>query len=120
MVDMSKIKIAIATVESKGLGDEVAGTFATSNTLTLASIDGNRVHLEVLKNPGASLTHGRGQVVVQLLKSKGVETVVASEFGPGASALLNQSRIDKVIVRAGTKISDIIRDKLYKKHKNVY
>jgi predicted Fe-Mo cluster-binding NifX family protein len=49
-----------------------------------------------------------------MLKSKGVEIVVASEFGPGAS-FLEQNKIDKVVARAGTKVSDVIRDKLYKK-----
>jgi len=117
---MSKIKIAIATVGNKGLGDEIADTFAKSNTLTLALIDRNRVHLEVLKNPGASLNHGRSQAVVQLLQRRGVKIVVASKFGLGASALLNQSKIDKVIVRAGTKISDVIRNELYKKHNRIF
>jgi predicted Fe-Mo cluster-binding NifX family protein len=112
---MGKTKIAIATVGSKGLGDEVADTFTKSNTLTFASIDGNRVHLEVLKNPGASLPNGRGPAVVRMLKERGVDIVVASEFGPGASALLEQSKIRKVVVEAGTIVGDIIRDKLYKK-----
>ena len=112
---MGKVKVAIATNGSKGLGDEVADTFALANTFTLATIDGKKVRLDVLNNPVVSLSHGRGRTVVQMLKSKNVNVVVASEFGPGASALLNQTKISKVIVRAGTRISDIIRDKLYKK-----
>ena len=112
---MGKVKVAIATKGSKGLGDEVADTFALARTFTLATINGKKVHIEILDNPAAALSHGRGRTVVQILKSKGVDTVVASEFGPGALALLNQRKIDKVIVRAGTRINDIIRDKLYKK-----
>jgi hypothetical protein len=40
---------------------------------------------------------------------------VASEFGPRALALLEQNGIRKVVVRAGTIVSNVIRDKLYKK-----
>lgn len=115
---MGKVKVAIATKGSKGLGDEVADTFALAKTFTFATIDGKKVHVEVLTNTAASLSHGRGRTVVQMLKGKGVNVVVASEFGPYASALLHQSEIDKVIVRAGTKISDVIRDELYKKHRS--
>jgi len=35
---------------------------------------------------------------------------VASEFGPGASALLKENKINKVVARDGTKVSDVIRD----------
>lgn len=117
---MGKVKVAIATKGSKGLGDEVADTFALARTFTLAAIYGKKVHLEVLNNPAVSLSHGRGRTVVHMLKNKSVNVVVANEFGPGASALLSQSKIDKVIVRAGTKISDVIRNELYKKNNNIF
>jgi len=112
---MGKIKVAIATNGHRGLGDEVADTFALAKTFTLATIKGNRVHVEVLNNPAVSLSHGRGITAVQILKGKGANTVVASKFGLGASALLVECKINKAIVRAGTRVSDIIRDKLYKK-----
>jgi predicted Fe-Mo cluster-binding NifX family protein len=112
---MSKVKIAIATKGPKGLGDEVADAFALAETFTFATIDGNKVHVEVLKNPAVTFSHGRGRMVVHMLKEKGVNIVVASEFGPGASALLEQSKIRKVVAQAGTTVGDIIRDKLYKK-----
>jgi predicted Fe-Mo cluster-binding NifX family protein len=112
---MGKVKVAIATNGHKGLGDEVADTFALAKTFTLATIEGNKIHVEVLNNPAVSLSHGRGRTVVRILKGKGANTVVASEFGLGASALLIEYKINKAIVRAGTRVSDIIRDKLYKK-----
>jgi predicted Fe-Mo cluster-binding NifX family protein len=112
---MGRVRLAVATNGSKGLGDEVADAFALAKTLTLATIDGNKVHVEVLKNPAAALSHGRGRTVIRMLAGEGVNVVVASEFGPGASVLLEQSKIRKVVVRAGTIVGDIIRDKLYKK-----
>lgn len=112
---MGKVKVAIATIGSTGLGDEVADVFAKAKTFTLATIEGNKVHVEVIKNPAATLPHGRGRMVVQMLSDRGVDTVVASEFGLGALALLEQGKINRVVVRAGTRVSDVIRDELYKK-----
>jgi predicted Fe-Mo cluster-binding NifX family protein len=114
-MQMGRVKLALATNGSKGLGDEIADAFALAKTFTIATVEGNKVHFEVLKNPAETLSYGRGRRVVQMLKEKGVDIVVASEFGPGASALLEQSRIRKVVVRAGTVVGDIIRERLYKK-----
>ena len=33
---------------------------------------------------------------------------------------MSKIKIDKVIVRAGTKISDVIGDELYKKHEKIF
>jgi len=114
---MGKVKVAIATIGFTGLGDEVADFFAKAKTFTLATIEGNKVHFEVIKNPATTFPHGRGRTVVQMLRDRRVNVVVASEFGLGASALLEQGKIDRVVVRAGTKVSEVIRDELYKKRK---
>jgi predicted Fe-Mo cluster-binding NifX family protein len=111
---VSKIKVAIATVGKKGLGDEVADTFAQAKTISLLTINGNKVHLEVLDNPAAPLTRGRGIKIVPLLKGKGVNVVVASKLGLGASVLLEKAKIRMVIVPAGTKVVDIVREGTYK------
>jgi len=117
---MGKVKVAIATKGSNGLGDEVADAFALAKTFTFATIEGNRVHVEVLNNPAVSLSHGQGRTVVQMLRDRGVGTVVASEFGLGASALLVEYKINKAIVRAGTKVNGVIRDELYKKRGGLF
>lgn len=116
---MGAIKVAIATNGFRGLGDEVADIFAKAKTLTFATIDRKKVHVEVLNNPAASLPHGRGRMVVHMLKSRGVNVVVASEFGLGASTLLKQGKINRVVVRAGTRVSDVIRNELYKKRESL-
>ena len=116
---MSKVKVAIATKGPAGLWDEVSEFFAKTKTFTLATVKDNKVHIEVLQNPGAALLCGRGRTTVQTLRDRGVNVVVTSELGLGASALLEQGKIDRVIVRAGTRVSDVIRDKLYKKHKRL-
>ena len=116
---MSKVKVAIATKGSAGLWDEVSEFFAKAKTFTLATVEGDKVHIEVLQNPGAALHYGRGRTAVQLLRDRGVNVVVTSELGLGASALLGQGKIDRVVVRAGTRVDDVIRDKLYKKRESL-
>lgn len=113
---MAKVKIAIATNGRKGLGDEVAEHFAKAETFTVATVEGKRVHLEIIDNPGAKMLKGRGPAVVRLLKESGVHTVVAGGFGSGALALLKQGGLRVAMVQAGIKVSDVIRDELYKKH----
>jgi len=112
---MGKIKIAIATKGHKGLEDEVADFFAKAETFTLATIEGKKVHLEVMENSAANLPRGRGRTAVQLLMNKDVDTVVASEFGLAALALLEKEKFSLSQVQGGTRVGDVIRDGLYKK-----
>jgi len=117
---MGKVKVAVATKGSKGVGDEVSDFFAKAETFTLATIEGKRAHIEVIKNPAANLPRGRGRAVVQMLKDNSVDTVVASEFGLGSSALLEHYKINQIVVKAGTRVGDVIRDKLYKKRRVIH
>jgi predicted Fe-Mo cluster-binding NifX family protein len=111
---MGKIKVAIATVGTKGLNDKVADTFAQAKTISLLTINGNKVHIEVLNNPAASLNRGRGRTLVPLLKDKGVNVVVTSKLGLSASVLLEKAKIRMVVVPAGTKVVDIVRGGIYR------
>ncbi|MGC8816237.1 MAG: NifB/NifX family molybdenum-iron cluster-binding protein [Candidatus Hadarchaeum sp.] len=113
---MAKVKVAIATKGQKGLGDEVADHFAKAETFTIATVEGKKVHLEIMKNPAAGLSRGRGRVVVQKLKEFGVDVVVAAEIGLGALSLLKEEKLKVAKVHVGTKVIDVIRDELYKKH----
>ncbi|MGQ9789004.1 MAG: hypothetical protein ACUVQM_06900 [Candidatus Hadarchaeaceae archaeon] len=54
-----------------------------------------------------------------MLKEKGVNTVVASEFGLGALAMLEKQKFGVSVVKAGTGVSDVIRDKLYRRRKTL-
>ncbi|MGQ9789005.1 MAG: hypothetical protein ACUVQM_06905 [Candidatus Hadarchaeaceae archaeon] len=47
---MGKTKVAIATKGNKGLSDEVADFFAKAQTFTIATVEGKRAHIEVIKN----------------------------------------------------------------------
>jgi predicted Fe-Mo cluster-binding NifX family protein len=51
---MSVTKVAIATINDKGLHDQVSETFARAKTFTLVNIEDNTVKaVKVVKNPAA-------------------------------------------------------------------
>lgn len=49
-----------------------------------------------------------------MLKDEGVDLVVAGKFGPGAMAFLQQSKIDLIEGKVGTKVIDLLRSKILK------
>jgi len=108
---MTNMKIAIATTGDKGLHDQVSPVLARTKTFTIVEIKDNKVgQVKVLKNPAASLSRGRGPVVIRLLEKEGVNVVIASEFGTGLSALLDQRRIQKFAVKPKTPVIDVVRE----------
>ena len=112
--DLGKVKIAFATVGFNGIYDQIASTFATAKTFTLVEVNGEKVRVEVISNPAASLERGRGRTVVQMLADKGINAVVASEFGPGASAFLRENKIEMILTKSGSKVVDVLRSKILK------
>lgn len=108
---MSAMKVAIATVSRKGLNDQVSTAFARTQTFTIIEVKDNKVkNVKVIMNPAVSQSHGRGPLVVQTLVGQGVNVVIASEFGPSVSAMLDMHRIRKIIVKPKTPVMDVIRE----------
>jgi predicted Fe-Mo cluster-binding NifX family protein len=108
---MSTEKVAIASMNKKGLDDQVSTAFARTPTFTIIEIRDNKVKdVEVIANPAVSKTHGRGPVAVQTLVSQNVKTVVASEFGPSVSVMLDAHRIRKIIVEPKKSVIDVIKE----------
>lgn len=108
---MSVTKVAIATINDKGLHDQVSEAFAKAKTFTLVNIEDNKVKdVKIVKNPAASKTHGRGPVVVQTLLDHNVNVVIGSEFGPGISAMLDKHRIRRMKVKPKTPVIDVVRE----------
>jgi predicted Fe-Mo cluster-binding NifX family protein len=107
---MSTVKVAIATVNKKGLRDQVSTAFARTPTFTIVEIKKNKVRdVEVIVNPAVSKSHGRGPVAVHTLVSRKVKTVAASEFGPSVSAMLDAYRIRKLLVKPKTPVILVIK-----------
>lgn len=108
---MTPVKVGIATIGDKGLQDQVSQTFGRTETFTIVSIENDKVkEVRVLENSAFSLSHGRGPVVIRLLIKERVNVVIASEFGPGLSVLLEQHGIKRVKVKPKTPVTNVIRE----------
>ncbi|MEM3462732.1 MAG: NifB/NifX family molybdenum-iron cluster-binding protein [Candidatus Bathyarchaeia archaeon] len=83
----------MATDGEKGLEDSVAREFGRCKTFTVVDIQGGEVkRVEVARNPGAPLGHGKGPVAAKHLADMGVGMAIREEFGPGASADARRAR----------------------------
>ena len=107
---MQEIRLAIPTKGDGGMEDVVSDVFGRAKVFTIIDIVGKKVgNVEVVQNPAASYKHGAGPIVVKTLTDKGVNMVVAGEFGPGVSTLLEQFNVSMVEVKRGTGVADAIK-----------
>jgi len=112
-MDSGKLRIAIATSGRRGLEDSVSEVFGRANTFTIIDVEQGAIkNVKILKNPATSYKHGAGPIVVKMLVDSNVNLVIAPEFGPGASMLLEQHNIEKVSKKAGTIVSEAVRKTL--------
>lgn len=112
---MTRLRIAVATKGREGLEDVVSEVFGRANTFTILDVDGEEIRLvKVLKNPAVSYKHGAGPIVVKMLIDAGVNMVLATELGPGASTLLEQHNITTISVKPGTGVQESVRKALSK------
>jgi len=108
-----RLRIAVPTKGKGGLGDVVCDVFGRANSFTVVDVEDSGVQsVKVIDNPAISYQHGAGPIVVKLLVDLGVNMVLAAEFGPGVSTLLDQHKITRVKVNAGIKVSDSVKKAL--------
>jgi predicted Fe-Mo cluster-binding NifX family protein len=117
-MSLGKLRIAIPTRGEGGLEDFVSDVFGRANTFTIVDIGKGAIkNVKVLENPAVSYLHGAGPIVVKMLIDSEVNTVIAAEFGPGVSTLLDQHNITKITVNAGTTVTESIKGALSKVQK---
>lgn len=110
-MSLRKLKIAIPTKRKGGLEDFVSDVFGRANTSTIVDFEKGTVkNVSVLENPAASYEHGAGPIVVKMLIDSGVNTVIAAEFEPGVSTLLDQHKVTKITVHAGSRVSESLKN----------
>lgn len=109
---MTVKRIVIATVGYGGLEDHVSGEFGHSRTFTIVEVEDGVVRdVKVIGNPAGPMTHGRGPVVAKRISDMGVEVVISGELGPGASMILQELGISRIIVKPGFKVVDVLKEK---------
>jgi predicted Fe-Mo cluster-binding NifX family protein len=110
---MVKRRIAVATDRKKGLGDTVSNVFGRASTFTIANAEDEKIiSVRVLENPALSYAHGAGPIAIKMLIDEGVEVVLASELGVGASEILEKHNIIFIPAKPGTKVEEVIQKAL--------
>ncbi len=113
---MEKLRIAIPTKNREGLEDVVSEVFGKAKFFTIIDVEDGKVrNMQIVENPAASYEHGSGPVAVKTLADLTVELVLAAEFGPGASGLLEHHEIRKILVKPNIKVADALK----KLHQNL-
>lgn len=109
----NKLRLAIATDGKKKLEDIVSQIFGRAKTFTILDIENKKIQgIKVIDNPATSYKHGVGPIVVQALSKLKVNIVIAPEFGPGASALLEQNKIMKIPAKPNTNVKMVVEEVL--------
>lgn len=107
---MPKYKVAIPTQHNGGMTDVVSNVFGRARTFTVVDIDENAIqYVDVLTNPAVTYKHGAGPVVAKMLTDSGVNTVIATEFGPGVSVLLEHFKVDQIKTPRGIQVAKAIK-----------
>ena len=110
---MRKFRIAVATKGRGGLEDVLSEVFGRANTFTIVDVDDEEIKgVKVLENPAVSYKYGAGPIVVKMLVDEGVNMVLATELGPGASALLEQHNVTTIAVKPSTGVEESVRKAL--------
>lgn len=112
---MKELRIAVPTKTHAGLNDFVSDVFGKAKTFTIVDIENKEIkNVQIIDNPAASYPHGAGPVAVKTLADLNVNLVMAVEFGPGASTLIEHHNIRKSSLKRNTKVADSIRETLSK------
>jgi predicted Fe-Mo cluster-binding NifX family protein len=112
-LSVKKSRVAVPTKGRGGLDDVVSDVFGRANTFTLVDVEKGAIkNSSVLTNPAVSYQHGAGPIVVKMLLDEGVNIVIATEFGPGVSTLLDQHKVRKITATAGTSVAQSLKELL--------
>jgi predicted Fe-Mo cluster-binding NifX family protein len=110
---MKTLKIAVPTKGNREMKDVISDVFSRAATFTFINVvEGEVKEVMVEENKASELKQGTGPIVAQTLKEKGVDVVVACEFGPGAKTLLDMSGIKMVRVASGAKVKEAVTEAL--------
>ena len=113
-MSLRKLKVAIPTKGQGGLDDVVSEVFGRAHTFTIVDVEESGINVirnvRILENPAVSYKHGAGPIVVKMLIDEGVTTVIAAEFGPGVSTLLDQHTITRITSTPGIRVAESIKE----------
>ncbi|MCD6447906.1 MAG: NifB/NifX family molybdenum-iron cluster-binding protein [Thermoplasmata archaeon] len=93
------MKIVVAT-NTGGLEDSVSPVFGRCQTFTVVEAEGNEIkRTEVIPNQFAAAVHGAGIQAAQWVASQGAKAVIAGNFGPNVTNILQQAGVEMVVAQ---------------------
>ena len=105
------MRIAVASNGKKGLEDIVSDVFGRAKTFTIIDVEDDQVkEVKVIENPGVKYQYGCGPIAVKTLVDLGVNAVIASEFGPSASSILEQHGVKRHRSRSCIRVEEALKE----------
>jgi len=108
------MKIIVATNRG-GLEDDVSPVFGRCQTFTIIEAEGSEIkNVEVVPNQFAYAVHGAGIQAGQWVVSQKAKAVIAGNFGPNVSSILQQAGIEMIVAQGKVKevVEKYLRGKL--------
>jgi len=97
------MKIIVATNRG-GLEDDVSPVFGGCQTFTIIEAEGSEIkNVEVVPNQFANAVHGAGIQAGQWVVSQKAKAVIAVNFGPNVSSILQQAGIEMIVAQGNVK-----------------
>lgn len=97
------MKIIVATNRG-GLEDDVSPVFGRCQTFTIIEAEGSEIkNVEVVPNQFANAVHGAGIQAGQWVVSQKAKAVIAGNFGPNVSSILQQAGIEMIVAQGKVK-----------------
>ena len=109
-VPANAIRIAIPTVDDRGLESIVFQTFAHSPYITIVDVENGRiVACYSIRNPVASQARGAGRILMNYILGLGVRIIIATHIGPNMAMMLQQYGIAIYTTYPGIRVVDALR-----------
>ncbi len=97
------MKIIVATNRG-GLEDDVSPVFGRCQTFTIIEAEGSEIkNVEVVPNQFANAVHGAGIQAGQWVVNQKAKAVIAGNFGPNVSSILQQAGIEMIVAQGKVK-----------------
>ncbi|WP_209478263.1 NifB/NifX family molybdenum-iron cluster-binding protein [Thermococcus stetteri] len=102
------MRIIVSTVTG-GLDDRVNPAFGRTPTFTIVDVEnGEIVNVQVVPNPGYSQPRGAGVTAAQFAIDQGADVVIAGQFGPNSSGVLQAAGIRMVSAPATMTVREAV------------
>ncbi|NJE01441.1 NifB/NifX family molybdenum-iron cluster-binding protein [Thermococcus sp. JdF3] len=102
------MRIIVSTVNG-GLDDRVNPAFGRTPTFTIVDVgNGGITNAHVVQNPGYSQPRGAGVTAAQFCIDQGANVVIAGQFGPNSSGVLQAAGIRMVSAPATMTVREAV------------